>query len=40
MWNKSEQLEKTPMETKFISNHLRVDSTNVKLHHFWIRVFD
>jgi hypothetical protein len=38
-WNKSEQLKETSLTTKFISNHLRIDAPNVKLHHFWIAVF-
>jgi hypothetical protein len=41
-WNKSEQLQKIYFNStgKLISNHLRTRGVNVKLHHFWIRVFD
>ena len=38
-WNASEQLQKTNLNYKFISNHLRENAPNIKLHHFWVKVF-
>lgn len=37
-WDSSEQLQKTQLDYKFISNHPRINAPNVKLHHFWVKV--
>lgn len=37
-WHASEQLQKTKLDYKFISDHSRINAKNVKLHHFWVKV--
>jgi hypothetical protein len=39
-WDSSEQLQKVYFKTtaKFISNHPRINTADVKLHHFWVNV--
>jgi hypothetical protein len=37
-WHASEQLQKTKLDYKFISNHPRIAAPNIKLHHFWVSV--
>jgi hypothetical protein len=37
-WEASEQLQKTKLDYKFISDHSRINAKNVKLHHFWVKV--
>lgn len=39
IWTESEQLQNTALKYKFISNHPRTNASDVKLHHFWVKIF-